>query len=93
MKIFETLTLTSSINYTNVFFSFEFYKGGGPIFIYLGGESAISHTWLTDGAWIKWAKEQNAALFVLEHRYYGESHPTLSTTTEELSWLSSRFGH
>ena len=72
------------------FLSFEFYEEGGPVFLYVGGEAAISDHWLHDGAWIEWAKKQKAALFMLEHRYYGKSHPTPSITTEELVWLSSR---
>jgi len=74
------------------FSSFEYYEEGGPVFLYVGGEAAISDHWLHDGAWIEWAKEQKAALFMLEHRYYGRSHPTPSITTEELVWLSSRQG-
>ena len=71
--------------------SFQFYEEGGPVFIQIGGEGpGISDHWLTDGAWIEWAKEQKAALFILEHRYYGKSHPTPTTKTEELVWLSSR---
>ena len=71
--------------------SFEFYEEGGPVFLYIGGEGILSDRWLTDGAWLEWAKEQKAALLMLEHRYYGKSHPTASTKTEDLAWLSSRF--
>jgi len=72
------------------FSSFQFYEEGGPVFIQIGGEGTASDRWLNDGAWIEWAKEQKAALFILEHRYYGKSHPTSSLKTEELVWLSSR---
>ena len=73
------------------FFSFKYYKEGGPIFIQIGGEGpGISSAWLNYGAWIEWAKREKAALFILEHRYYGLSHPTKTLTTEELRWLSSR---
>ena len=70
--------------------SFEFYEEGGPVFIQIGGEGEASPFWLTYGAWIEWAKEQKAALFILEHRYYGKSHPTSNLETDELVWLSSR---
>ena len=70
--------------------SFQFYEEDGPVFIQIGGEGTASDRWLNDGAWIEWAKEQKAALFILEHRYYGKSHPTSSLKTEELVWLSSR---
>merc|ERR1712226_494502 len=72
------------------FSNFEFYEEGSPVFIQIGGEGAISTGWLYSGAWIEWVKEQKAALFILEHRYYGQSHPTPSITTDELKWLSSR---
>jgi len=72
------------------FSSFQFYEEDGPVFIQIGGEGAASDGWLDYGAWIEWAKEQKAALFILEHRYYGKSHPTSSLKTEELVWLSSR---
>ena len=74
-----------------IYFSFEFYEEGGPIFIHIGGEGpGINSAWLNYGAWIDWAKKEKAALFILEHRYYGESHPTPTLTTEEMRWLSSR---
>ena len=74
-----------------VYFSFEYYEEGGPIFVQIGGEGpGINSVWLNYGAWIDWAKKEKAALFILEHRYYGESHPTPTLTTEEMRWLSSR---
>ena len=74
-----------------IYFSFEYYEEGGPIFVQIGGEGpGISSAWLNYGAWIDWAKKEKAALFILEHRYYGESHPTPTLTTEEMRWLSSR---
>jgi len=73
------------------FSSFEYYEEGGPIFIQIGGEGpGISSVWLNYGAWIEWAQREKAALFILEHRYYGESHPKPTLTTEDMKWLSSR---
>ena len=60
------------------------------MFLGIGGEDELSDKWLHDGAWIKWAKQQKAAIFMLEHRYYGKSHPTPSTKVDDLVWLSSR---
>ena len=73
------------------YLSFEYFEEGGPIFLQIGGESDASPSWLSNGAWIEWAKEQKAALFILEHRYYGKSHPTKSLETSNLQWLSSRY--
>lgn len=67
----------------------DFYKPGGPIFLMIGGEGAISSKWMHEGMWIQYAKDNGALCLQLEHRYYGKSHPTPSTTTEELKYLSS----
>lgn len=55
----------------------------------IGGEGSISSKWMHEGMWIKYAKDNGALCFQLEHRYYGKSHPTAATTTEELKYLSS----
>lgn len=55
----------------------------------IGGEGTISAKWMHEGMWIKYAKDNGALCFQLEHRYYGKSHPTPSTTTGELKYLSS----
>jgi hypothetical protein len=51
------------------------FRAGGPIFIMLGGESEANPAWLVDGAWQQYARDHGAFLVLLEHRYYGESHP------------------
>ena len=70
----------------------EHYKVGGPAFIMIGGEGEASPGWLNYGQWYKWAEENGAAMFLLEHRYYGQSHPTLNLSTDEMTFLSSRQG-
>ncbi|CAO1329149.1 unnamed protein product [Diamesa hyperborea] len=67
----------------------EFYKLGGPVFLMIGGEGAISEKWMTKGAWMKYAKQFNAICFQVEHRYYGKSHPTEDLSTENLAYLTS----
>lgn len=42
----------------------------------IGGEGEALVDWMTQGAWIDYAKQYNALCFQLEHRYYGKSHPT-----------------
>lgn len=42
----------------------------------IGGEGEALVDWMTQGAWIDYAKQHNALCFQLEHRYYGKSHPT-----------------
>lgn len=54
----------------------EHFKGGGPIFIYVGGEWEISPEPISGGHWYDMAKELNGILFYTEHRFYGQSRPT-----------------
>lgn len=62
---------------------------GGPIFIYVGGEWSISAGSISAGTHIyDLAKEHNGTLFYTEHRYYGKSHPTANTSTENLRFLT-----
>ncbi|WAR11956.1 TSSP-like protein [Mya arenaria] len=42
------------------------------------------------GAWIVYAKQFGAIAVMLEHRYYGESHPVPDLSVENLRFLSSR---
>ena len=55
--------------------NFQHYRGQGLAFLMLGGEEEASPD-LMGWAWAKWAEENGAAMFVLEHRYYGKSRPT-----------------
>merc|ERR1712130_692737 len=70
----------------------EFYQEGGPAFIMIGGEAEASPGWLKFGQWYKWAEQHGAALFQLEHRFYGQSQPTEDVSVENLAYLSSRQG-
>ncbi|XP_022286435.2 putative serine protease K12H4.7 [Crassostrea virginica] len=66
-----------------------FYKPNGPIFVMIGGEGTANPAWMLQGAWIEYAKTYNAICFLLEHRYYGKSHPTPDLSVENLQFLSS----
>ena len=76
----------------------SYYQDGGPIFLLIGGEWAIKgyKGYMEDGPTqlygelAKWANDHHAAIFYLEHRYYGESIPIKYETIEDYSWLSSR---
>ena len=66
-----------------------FFKPNGPIFIYVGGEWTISGASISPGNhFYDMAKDFHANLFYTEHRYYGQSHPTQNTSTENLKFLS-----
>ena len=71
-------------------YNFAHYEEGGPALIMIGGEGEASPGWLNYGIWTKYAEENNAALFLLEHRFYGQSHPTEDMATENMRYLSSR---
>lgn len=65
------------------------FQPGGPILIYVGGEWAISPASINQGSLIfDISRELNGTLFYTEHRYYGKSHPTANTSTENLKFLS-----
>lgn len=61
---------------------------GGPILIYVGGEWPISPVSINQGTLIyDISREYNGTLFYTEHRYYGKSHPTVNTSTDNLKYL------
>jgi len=72
--------------------SYDNYDGNGLAFLFIGGESEASPGWLNYGMWYEWAKLHGAAMFVLEHRFYGRSHPTPDMSRENMKYLSSRQG-
>ncbi|XP_054747578.1 putative serine protease K12H4.7 [Anastrepha obliqua] len=65
----------------------EYFKEGGPMFIYLGGEWSISAGMISSGHFVDMAAEHNGMLFYTEHRYYGQSRPTSDITVDNLKYL------
>ena len=52
-------------------------SANAPIFLQLGGEGEASPVWLEQGQIASnYAKHFQAGQFLLEHRFYGKSHPT-----------------
>ncbi|KAK5642960.1 hypothetical protein RI129_009127 [Pyrocoelia pectoralis] len=70
----------------------QFYKrsSNGPVFLMIGGEGNASPSWMTRGTWIDYAIRFKALCFQLEHRYYGQSHPTEDLSTKNLQYLTSQ---
>nr|CAD7456840.1 unnamed protein product [Timema tahoe] len=66
-----------------------FYKPGNPVFLMIGGEGAANATWMVKGTWIDYASQLGALCFNLEHRFYGDSHPTKDMSVKNLRYLSS----
>ncbi|XP_071501714.1 putative serine protease K12H4.7 [Diadema antillarum] len=71
------------------FINDTFYQPGGPVFLMIGGEGTANPIWMVEGAWIEYAREMNAFCLMLEHRYYGKSHPTEDISAQNLQFLSS----
>ncbi|XP_061574763.1 thymus-specific serine protease isoform X2 [Cololabis saira] len=67
-----------------------FYRPGGPVFLMIGGEGPANPAWLQSGTWLQYAEKVGALCFMLEHRFYGRSHPTTDLSTDSLHFLSSR---
>lgn len=70
------------------FMNDEFYQPGGPFFVFLGGEWAITEYRLTNSLMYDMSDDLNAAIFYLEHRYYGGSRPVPNVTDENLRFLT-----
>ncbi|PAV89423.1 hypothetical protein WR25_11937 [Diploscapter pachys] len=69
----------------------QWYRPGGPAFIMLGGEAAEGGSWV-EASNVEFgimAQKAGAWLFVLEHRFYGESFATSDLSTGNLKYLSS----
>lgn len=54
----------------------QYWKKDGPVFIFIAGEGAANPIWMTEGQWITYAQTYGAICVMVEHRFYGKSHPT-----------------
>lgn len=62
----------------------------GPVYLDISGEWKAEKGFLQTGILYELAKETNGAMYLSEHRYYGDSKPFQNFTTENLKFLSSR---
>ncbi|XP_032241066.2 putative serine protease K12H4.7 isoform X2 [Nematostella vectensis] len=60
-----------------------------PVFLMVGGEGAISPVWVLIGNMMKYAEGFGAMAFILEHRFYGQSHPRSDMSDANLKYLNS----
>ncbi|XP_055609597.1 putative serine protease K12H4.7 [Uranotaenia lowii] len=68
----------------------DFYRPGGPILIFLAGNTALEDWMVYRGTLIyQLAEKMNALLIGVESRFYGSSRPTEDTTTENLRFLNT----
>eukprot|EP01006_Ploeotia_vitrea_P041066 TRINITY_DN66483_c0_g1_i1.p1 TRINITY_DN66483_c0_g1~~TRINITY_DN66483_c0_g1_i1.p1 ORF type:complete len:444 (+),score=239.47 TRINITY_DN66483_c0_g1_i1:120-1451(+) len=71
----------------------EYYKPGGPVFIFLSGEAPMEFFAFQTVQIRNWAQEQGALYINLEHRFYGKSNPVPGGSpysTDNLRLLSSQ---
>ncbi|XP_077141822.1 thymus-specific serine protease [Ranitomeya variabilis] len=69
----------------------EFWKRpDGPVFLFIGGESAESEFSVLAGEHVELAQKHQALLVSLEHRYYGASINQDGLTLEAIRFLSSQ---
>merc|ERR1711936_1444453 len=73
------------------FLSKKHYKEGGPTLLMIGGEGPANPAWMGAGSWEEYAKQEGAAMVLLEHRYYGESNQWCGCRQDRpwLIWLPS----
>jgi hypothetical protein len=78
--------------YQQLFYSNDqYYKPGGPIFLFISGESSADSYWIEsdDLPLLEWAKRYNGMLYEVEHRFYGQSQPTTDMSVKNLKYLTS----
>jgi len=73
------------------FINETFWTPGGPFFVNVGGEGAISEKEVTGHLMMSsYAQTYHAMVVSVEHRFYGKSQPLVNLTTEHLRLLSSQ---
>ncbi|KAF2655245.1 hypothetical protein K491DRAFT_599342 [Lophiostoma macrostomum CBS 122681] len=73
------------------FFDSSYYKPGGPVFLYIGGETSGESRFsnLETGIIQILMEATNGLGIILENRYYGESYPFDTSSTDELRFLTT----
>jgi len=59
--------------------------------LFIGGVGEIEWDYMAEDfwQWVQWAKDLRARMYVLEHRYYGDSMPFDDTTVASLKYLQT----
>ncbi|VDK56834.1 unnamed protein product, partial [Anisakis simplex] len=83
---------TQLLLFQRYFYNMNYYKANDRVFLMLRGESRADNEWITYTGYplVRWAMNHSAALFELEHRFYGDSRPFPTLATENLKYLSSK---
>uniref|UniRef100_A0A8R1UZ91 Peptidase n=1 Tax=Pristionchus pacificus TaxID=54126 RepID=A0A8R1UZ91_PRIPA len=74
------------------FFNYEFANEDSNVnILFIAGEQNAGLQFVKgDNSYVHYASQLNASLYALEHRYYGDSHPTEDLSVENLKYLTSR---
>jgi len=70
----------------------QYYKAGGPVIVYVGGESELTSGSVAGGLQLQLAQRYGAMLYGLEHRYYGGSVPVSDFRTSNMVYLTANQG-
>ena len=73
------------------YFDSTYYKPGGPVYLYIGGETSGPSRFsnLETGIIQILMNATNGLGVILENRYYGESFPYKTSTTDQLAYLTT----
>ena len=73
------------------YFDSTYYKPGGPVYLYIGGETSGPSRFsnLETGIIQILMNATNGLGVILENRYYGESFPYETSTTDQLAYLTT----
>ncbi|KAI1810713.1 peptidase S28 [Poronia punctata] len=73
------------------YFDSSYYKPGGPVYLYISGETSGPSRFsnLQTGIIQILMQATNGLGVILENRYYGESYPFNTSTTDQLAFLST----
>ncbi|XP_046998310.1 putative serine protease K12H4.7 [Schistocerca americana] len=89
-QVLDHFDSTNTATWNQLYYSNgEYYSPGGPVFLFISGESEASDTWLAGGYMFDLAVQHGAYMYELEHRYYGSSRPTTDTSAANLRYLNS----
>ena len=69
-------------------FDYTVDKKSNVLLFYIGGEAALGESSVELGSVTQLAAKTNAAIFGLEHRFFGESVPTDDLTVDNLKYLT-----
>ncbi|KAH8666347.1 extracelular serine carboxypeptidase-like protein [Xylariales sp. PMI_506] len=73
------------------YFDHTYYQEGGPVFLYISGETSGPSRWSNMQTGIIQILMQafNGLGVVIENRYYGQSYPYNTSTTDQLAYLTN----